>query len=306
MARSLGFILIAGLAFATSGPLARWGRPLDPIAIAFGRVTLAALVLLAIDLRRTFAELRALDARARTGIALAGLLLGAHFACFQGGMDRTSLPAAISLVSLEPLSVVAWAWLAHGVRPRPIEQLGVLCATAGALLVASGAGAGDHRLFGDALVLGAVLLYGAYLSVARSYTGRLHPRRYAALVYSCAAFFLAVGVLLLPLRTGTQRWPIAPHAAIAVLLLAAIPTIIGHTMVQSAMQRISPSLVALVSPIETVGGLAIGAVLLGAKPSLRELAGGIAIVAGVTTAALGMRSTTAPPTAAEPRAATSD
>ncbi|HEX2572999.1 MAG TPA: DMT family transporter [Polyangia bacterium] len=282
-------ILGAGLAFATSGPLARWARPLHPLMLACGRVALAALLLAALDARGVRGAARALAPRKRARVLAAGGILAAHFGLFQCGLDTTSLPAAVSLVSLEPLSVVLWAWATHGLRPSRIEQVGVMAATLGALLVARGAGVGEHRLLGDVLVLGAVVLYGAYISVAREFRGLLDPRHYAALVYGAAALALGPTLVLLRAQPGVVMWPIPTHAVVAVLALALVPTTLGHTAVQAAAQRFSPGLVALVSPLESLGALAIAAALLAAVPTPVELAGAAAIIAGVCIALVGQR-----------------
>jgi drug/metabolite transporter (DMT)-like permease len=62
---------------------------------------------------------------------------------------------------------------------------------------------------------------------------------------------------------------------------------LGHTAVQAAARTVSPSLVALVSPGETVGSLFIGGVLLGVAPSRIELLGASLILAGVMVAIRG-------------------
>jgi len=277
----------AGAAFATSGPLARYARPLHPLGIALGRVLLAALVLAALDGRRLLGEARQLSGRQRRGVFLAGAILAAHFALFVWGLDRTSLPAAVSLVSLEPLSVVLLAWLLHGIRPTPLEQAGVVIATAGAVVISRGAGAGEHQILGDLLVIGAVLLYGLYISAARAYRGELSAGSYAALVYGAAALTTAAALPFLP--SSAVLWPMPTHSLIAVLALALIPTVIGHTAVQAAARHTSPSIVALVSPAETVGALVIGAVWLGAWPSDLEIGGALVILVGVTVGILGAR-----------------
>ena len=282
---ALIFVAVAGAAFATSGPLARWARPAHPVSVAFGRVALAAIFLVLVDLRgqrATRAALGSLRLRTLAAIAGTGALLAAHFALFIGGLDATSLPAAVSLISLEPLSVVLFAWLLHGIAPDRLERAGVVLATVGAVLVAGGAGVGEHRLTGDLLVVGAVVLYGLYIAAARALRDALPPRAYAALVYAFAA--LALLPLLVAMASLGVELPHPPRSLLAVLLLALVPTLVGHTFVQSAARHASPSLVALVSPAETVGGIAIGAVLLGARPSPMELGGTLVILAGVALA----------------------
>lgn len=281
------FVLVASAAFATSGPLARVARPEHPLAIAFGRVLLAGAILLLIDVRGAVSAVRGLTTAARNAVLLGGALLAVHFACFIWGLDETSLPAAIALVSLEPLSVVVAAWALHGDRPRRLEALGVVVATIGGFVVSRGAGSGEHRLFGDLLVIVAVVLYGGYVAVVRKTQGAIAARHAAPLVYLTAAACLLVGMLVAPARAGSVVWPPPRHAVLAIVALAAIPTLIGHTSIQIASRRLSPSVVALVSPGESVGGIAIAALWMHAWPSPTEAAGALVIVLGATIAIVG-------------------
>ena len=283
------FVALASAAFATSSPLARWGRPAHPLVLAFGRVALAGLLLFALDAGGVLASLRALAPRQRWSVVGAGALLAAHFALFLWGLDRTSLPAAVSLVSLEPLSVVLCAWAFFDLRPTRLERAGQRAAAAGAEVVASGAGSGEHRLLGDLLVVGAVVLYGFYVSAARALRDALPARRYAALVYLAAAITLLPALLAVPATEGNVIWPVPAHAAAAIVALALVPTVLGHTAVQTAARRLSPSVVALVSPGETLGGIVIGAVALAAVPTTTEIAGALVVLAGSTMAIAGAR-----------------
>ncbi|WP_437621715.1 DMT family transporter [Sorangium sp. So ce1151] len=280
------FVILASLAFAASGPLARYARPVHPLFIAFGRVALAAAALSLVDLRSLARSVAALSLRQRAAVLGAGLLLAVHFALFLWGLDRTSLASALSLISLEPLAVVLCAWVFFRVRPTRAEQAGVLLATAGAVIIARGAGAGDHRLSGDLMVVGATLLYGLYVSFARALRDALPARSYAALVYTSAALFLAAA---LPAAPGALEGVAPPpaHAVVAIVALALVPTLIGHTAVQAAARRMSPAIVALVSPGETLGGIVIGALWLDAIPTAVEIAGAAVILVGATVAILG-------------------
>jgi drug/metabolite transporter (DMT)-like permease len=222
-------------------------------------------------------------------VAAVGAILAAHFGCFLVGLDHTSLPAAVALVSLEPLSVVLWAWAMHRLRPTGLEAIGVLGATAGAGLVARGAGVGTHRLVGDLFVVAAVVLYGGYVNAARLFRGELPARRYAALVYLASALGSALALPLVDGSTPGRVWPLPPHALVGIAALALLPTLVGHTAVQAAARHTSPSIVALVSPAETLGSLAISAALLGERPSPVEAGGAAVILASVTVALLGAR-----------------
>lgn len=277
-------VVVAALAFATSAPLARVAVGLSPLAVAAGRTAVASIVIMIMMPRAVYGSLAKVRGKQRAALVFAGVLLAAHFAMFMGGLARTSLPAAVALVSLEPLSVVLVAWAAFGIRPTRRETAGVLVATAGALVVATGAGQGEHRLLGDAMVVGAVILFGGYVAVARGLRDAMPVMPYAAAVYAVATLALAPFAI-------AAAWGDTPPAATwgAVVALGLVPTLIGHTLVQSAARHLPPAVVALVSPGETIGSLAIGAFLLAAWPTRVETMGALLVVLGATIAIYGRR-----------------
>jgi drug/metabolite transporter (DMT)-like permease len=285
------FVVFAGAAFSVASPLARWARPTHPLVVAFGRLAVAAVVLLALDRGALAGAVRGLSPRERATVFLAGALLAVHFACFLWGLEHTSLPAAVSLVSLEPLGVVVCAWALLGVAPSRPEQIGVAVATTGAVIVALGAGRGEHRLVGDLVVIAAVVLYGLYLAVARALKDALPARSYAALVYASAALVLAAMLAAAPAAFAAPAWPLGARGLLAIVALGLVPTVLGHTAVQTASRTLPPAVVALVSPGETLGGIAIGVALMGAVPSGQDLVGAAIILAGSAVAILGPRAT---------------
>jgi drug/metabolite transporter (DMT)-like permease len=283
--RTVALIVVASVAFATSGPFGKIAATVPAIAVAAMRTGLAAMLLALVDLRGLVRALRGLNRRQRIGVFVAGTLLGGHLALFLAGLASTSLAAAVSLVSLEPLAVVLAAFIAFRLRPTRLELAGLLVATVGAFVVASGAGAGEHRLSGDLIVLVAVALFGAYVASARGLRDALPATPYAAAVYGTSA------VVLLPVAIPLLLTSSAPtfEASAAILGLALIPTLIGHTIVQRAARDAPPALVALVCPGETLGAIAIGAVFMRTPPTLREGIGAAIVLAGATLAIVGQR-----------------
>ncbi|MBS2012160.1 MAG: DMT family transporter [Deltaproteobacteria bacterium] len=288
--RDLPLVLLASLAFATAGPLGKAAAGVPAVLVACGRTGIAAIAIGLYARGAIPRALRALTTRQRGAVVLAGLLLATHFALFMGGLQATSLAAAVALVSLEPLAVVLASFLAFGLRPTRRELAGLVLATAGAVVVASGAGAGEHSLAGDALVLACVVFYGAYVAAARGLKDALPPLPYAASVYGVASLALLVPAIVLCARASSLHAEALPARALAAIVaLGLVPTLVGHTVVQRVARRAPPALVALVSPGETVGSLAIGALVMNAAPTAREAAGAVLVLAGATLAVTGGR-----------------
>lgn len=280
LGRAALLVGVASAAFATSAPFARLAAPAHPMWIAFGRLFVAAALLALVDLRAMLRSFLGLGRRQRATVGLAGALLAAHFALFQWGLTATSLPAAVSLVSLEPLAVVVAAWLLFSIRPRMLEQIGIALATAGALIVSRGAGEGEHRVLGDLLVLGAVALFGLYVACARGLRDAVPAPHYAPLVYASASVCLAITLPFVEL-TPEATVGALPWTSFAFIgLLGVVPTAIGHTLVQTGARTLSPSVIALVSPGETLGSMILFAILFRVAPTPIEATGGLVILAG--------------------------
>ncbi len=279
----VALVVVAACAFSLASPLAKAAVGLSPIAVGAGRCLVATLAILVLAGKPTLRAVRSLDARKAWSLAGAGCLLAVHFGLFLEGLAHTSLPAAVALVSLEPLAVVLAAWMAFGIRPRRHEVAGVLLATLGAAWVARAAGTGENRISGDLMVLAAVAVYGAYVAAARGLRDTMPPLPYAASVYAVA--FL----VLLPFGAlAAAHDPLPPYETWGfVIALGLVPTLIGHTLVQRAARHVPPALVALVSPGETVGSVAIGAFVQSAWPTKDEWVGAALILAGATIAILG-------------------
>lgn len=292
--RELLLVVLAAAAAATSSPLAKVAHGLSFAQIGAGRCAVGAVVLFAMAPRLTWRAVAGLDVRGRIAVIGGGVVLGLHFALFLGGLLATSLPAAAALVSLEPLAVVVAMWVAFGARPSAREQLGIALATAGAAVVARGAGHGEHTLLGDGLVIGAVVVYGVYVAFARWIGSAMPTTSYAACVSAVAACTLAVA---LPLAPSDARVAVTGASWLAVLGLGLVPSAVGHTLLQRASRRVPASIVALVSPGETVGSILIGA-CMGASPSTIEWLGAVLVVVGASVTVLGARAPGRDPRAA--------
>lgn len=279
------FVALASAAFAVSSPIARVARPAHALFVAFGRVALAAIVLFAIDPVGVWKHWKEISNATRLRIATCGALLGAHFALFQLGLDKTSLPAAVSLVSLEPVGVVLAAYLFFRESPTRREQVGVFLATLGAGVIAFAAGTGEHKLDGDLIVLASVALYGFYVAAARSIRNALPARHAGSMIYAVAAMVIFVALPFAGALTNVPTLPL--RSFIAISAIALIPTVIGHTSVQAASRILPPAIVSLVSPGETLGGLIIAAAFLNEVPKGQEVIGAAMILTGVLVAIFG-------------------
>ncbi|MDC0681705.1 DMT family transporter [Sorangium sp. wiwo2] len=275
--RGVALILMASLCLGAGAPLARLASSTDPVLVAAARCAIASAVLLLASPLEVLRLLTRATARQIALMAGAGLLLAAHFGFFLMGLAKTSIAAAVTLVSLEPFGVVLTAWLLSSCTPKRHEWVGLGVAVAGTLtlLVMGGGGTGDHRVSGDLLVLVSVFLWGFYLAAVRANGHVERPSALGAIVFFAAAILLGVAAFF-----RGASFHLSGGAALAILGLGLVPTLGGHTIVQWATPHVKPSLIALVSPGETVGALFLAILLTSERPSGLEMVGVCVVLAG--------------------------
>ena len=274
----MGYALLATLSFATAGPLARLAGSagdVAPVTIAFWRVTIgAALVgLTAVATGRP----PAVKSADLPWLLLCGAVLALHFQLYIGSLFATSLDHALVLVNTAPVWAVVLSWLMLR-EPLPRVKLpGILLAIVGtAWLVGWDPSAARASWTGDLMGLGAAVTYALYAVMGRGGRGRYPLLTYAFWVYAAAALTLAA---LMPAQTMATALPRA--AWLPVLLLALLPTTLGHTLFNAAIRNVHAATVNLITTQEVSGGLLLGWLLLREAPSRTALLAWPVVLAGV-------------------------
>lgn len=252
------------------------------VIVAAYRMIAASLLLLPVSVR----ALRATPpSRESFGLAaLAGLLLGAHFATWITSLSYTSVAASVTLVSTIPLWVALLSWGFLGRRPRLAVLGGALLAVAGSVVIGLGGaagGTGERPLLGDALALAGAVFAAAYFLLGRAAQRRgLSLNAYVALAYGAAA------VTLLPLP-GLLGIPYLPYGAATlgwILVLALVPQMIGHTGLNYAVKHLDPTLVSTLVLLEPLGAGLLAFWLFGEAPTAATAVGAALLLAGVGVA----------------------
>jgi drug/metabolite transporter (DMT)-like permease len=294
--RSAGLVLalVSAAAFGTSGALAGslittgW----TPGAAVIARLVLAAAALTvpaALALRGRWSLLRA---RAGT-VAVYGVLAvaGAQFAYFNA-VSHLSVGVALLLEYQGIVLVVAWLWLRHGRRPRPLVLTGSAVAIAGLALVLDVVG--GFRLDGVGVLWGLIAAVGlaVYFVLASDDDEPLPP-----LVLSCAGLW--VGALALLGLAAAGLVPVGATAAPVVLAgheVSWVVPVLGLSLVAAAMayvlgilgaRLLGATLASFVGLAEVLFAVGFAWLFVGQVPTLLQAIGGLVVIAGVTLVRLG-------------------
>lgn len=257
-----------------------------PTTIAMWRLLMAGAVFLAWSAAAGQWRLSRRD----LGIAfVAAIFLAAHFYLWIASLFMTSINSSVVLLATQPLFALVLQFVFEKLPPTRRNLLSLAGGLAGAAILAHGdflkgglAGLGDlYSIAGTAMV-------AAYLFVGTRRRGGLVP--YLGAVYTMAGLMLAAvaaisGDTLLAAREIDWLW---------LALLAAVPTLLGHTLLNRAMRHFpayAVNLSILVEPLLTsvlaffvfaevpTGNVVLGAILI-VGAVVVELLGGRAGVAG--------------------------
>jgi drug/metabolite transporter (DMT)-like permease len=250
---------------------------LPPLAIACLRVLFATPVLFLLA-RREPAPARRLWPR----LALLGLLgVFANQVLFIVGLQHTSATNAAILMPSIPVFTVAVGALLGVERIGPRRVLGVVLASAGALVLLDPRRLtmGGDALLGNALILANCLSYASFMVLQRPLLERLSGRSLLAWSF----LFGGAGVLLVGApalaAVAPATVPVGVWWGLAFILL--FPTLLGYTLNTWAIQRSSATLAAAYSTLQPPLTGALAFVTLGETWAWREVLGFLLIAAGL-------------------------
>lgn len=290
-------LLIAIAAVSTSSIFIRFSQEEAPsLVIAALRLTLATMLLAPIVWRRYREELRSLRRGEGMLVILAGLFLAAHFATWISSLEYTSVASSVVFVSTGPLWVAVLSPLLLEERLRGAALVGLAIAILGGgtiglsdacawetglrcpeldQILQGGAMWGNFLALIGAWTVSGYLIIGRKLRARRTRSMSLIP--YIFLVYGVAALALivtmfAAGQSPLGYSARTYGW---------IVLLAAVPQLIGHSTYNWALRYLSASLVAITTLAEPIASAVLAYFLLSETPAAGVLLGGGLILIGI-------------------------
>lgn len=255
--------------------------------IAFYRLLFSVLFMLPVFLMKYAKELRLISRRDWLYATLAGVFLAFHFILWFESLNYTSVASSTVLVTLQPLFAFVGTFLFFKER---FSLKAILCAVAaivGSVIISWG----DFRvsgtaLYGDILALLACTLVTAYLMFGQSVRKRISLVTYTFVVYSISSIVLLFYVLIV----GESLYPYPKNEWWNFILLALIPTLLGHSLFNWAIKWISTSIISMAILFEPVGATILAYYLLSEKVLFTQVLGGSVVIVGISLFLLNERS----------------
>ena len=246
-----------------------------PGLLAFGRVALAAVVLLALAWRAgTLGTLRG-----RFGVLLAYAVIEVciPFPLIAAGETRVSSSLAAILISSVPLIVALLALrFDQSERPTPVRAVGLLIGFGGVVALVGIDVAGSSReLLGAGAILLAAVGYAIGPMLIKLRLGGLDPRATMGGSLAIASVLLVPVVALNPPHTTPSA-----GAIVCVIVLGLVCTAAAFVIYTILIGEAGTSRATVITYVNPVIAVALGVALLGERPGAGSVAGLLLILAG--------------------------
>lgn len=249
-----------------------------------------------------FQRIRSFEKREALLVILSGIALTAHFELWIVSLGLTLVSTSVILVTSHPIFVAAIQHFLLKEQVRRIAVVGIVVAFSGVAVIAlSDAQVGEETLYGDAFAFIGGICAGVYFLSGRVARQSIDVAPYAFSVYGLAAIllFLSAGI------AGDTLLVVDGREITIFLVLALVPTILGHTMFNYALKKVPAHVISTSVLGEPVGASILAYVLLPEQvPGAWIIVGGGLVVVGLyVVLTLGCIETQPP--AAEPSVQTS-
>jgi drug/metabolite transporter (DMT)-like permease len=211
---------------------------------------------------------------------LAGIVFfGCSTVLFTEGLARTTVAHMIILASTGPLIGAVWRWLAHHETPDRRSLLAMAIGFAGVLIVVGDASASEGAsVVGDLMGLASATLW-----VGMTIYPQPLVKKYGALRSTGWVILISL-LLIVPLSFlswGTLAEDVPSGLAWSALLYAAVGTLVGNVLWQSAVQQIGPARTLIYLYLQPFLALLIAAIVLGDRLTPLQAIGGLLAIGGV-------------------------
>jgi len=249
-----------------------------PLPTAFYRMAIASLILAIPAIPKVRSIFKVLNRGELILLLTSGIFLGLHFAVWVTSLFYTTISNSAILVATQPVWVLILeaALLKERIPKRSI--IGMAVALAGIIVVSRGDfDMGRDYIIGDLLALAGAVFAALYLFIGRRLRTKLDNLGYIFPVYTTAA----VTLLIISLFYGVNLTHYPAKTWLIFLLLAIIPTVVGHSLYNWLLKFVRAHIVATTVLGEPIGATILAIFFFNEVPGWWTLIGGILILAGI-------------------------
>jgi len=272
-------VAVAMVSVSFASIFIKWSES-PPFVIAAYRLGLSCLLLLPFMFwTGGFSKIRSFNKKEALLILVSGVVLTFHFGLWIVSLTLTLVSTSVILVTSHPMFVAAVSHYLLKDQVKRIAALGIVIAFSGVVIIfANDRGEGDDTLLGDLFAFLGGICAGIYFLSGRVARQTVSVTPYAFSVYGIAAALLFVSGGI----AGDDLVVTDGRELVLFLLMAMIPTMLGHTMFNYALRKVPAHIISTSVLGEPVGASILAYLLIpGEEPGLAIIVGGAFVVIGL-------------------------
>lgn len=272
--RDIPLLAVGIIGIGTSGPII--AKSLIPVpSLIFLRNLIGGLLMLPFAISRR-------EWKSKTQLisiywsALAGMILAAHFLCFFWSMRLTSVATGTALTATQPIFAALFIKFKGGHIPK--RSIGGMLIAFFSVLVITGVDLNlSIRSFqGDLLAIIGGALGASYMLIGSKVQKDISTSTFTSVCY----LVCSLSVLPVVFLTGSPLSGFTTYDWLLLLALIIGAQILGHTLFNLSLKRVSPVVVSLIVFFEVPVSAILALIWLGQQPPTGTIPGIIGLIFG--------------------------
>lgn len=272
--RDIPLLILGLVGIGTSGPIIAKSQIPVP-SLIFLRNLIGGLIIIPFATRRR--EWQSADQiNALRWSVLSGAFLAAHFLCFFGAMRLTSVATGTAIAATQPIFAALFVKLKGGHIPKRSFGGMIIAFLSVILITGIDLNLSIRSFQGDLLALIGGVFGAAYMLIGAKVQKTISTASFTSVCYiSCAITSLPVVILTNSQLIGFPSYEVG-------LLIALIigAQLLGHTMFNASLKRVSPVVVSLIVFFEVPVSAFFALIWLGQQPPIGTIPGIIGLLIG--------------------------
>jgi drug/metabolite transporter (DMT)-like permease len=279
----------AGVLFGTAAIFIRFLSDLDAFSIAFWRLIVASVALIALlaVFRKPF-QFNLVRKHVKE-LFILGFFIALHFIFFISAVKDTTILNATVLVNTTPIFSMFVSSFFYNLKPSRLAILGLTISFVGVCIIAyadasqlgtsSSLGSFSSSLKGDVEAVLAALVEAFYLNYGRKVRSQMNILSIMIPIYSFTA--IIVGILGVSFTEKILALPANNGDIIMLLGLGLLPTAAAHTLYFSSLSNLKSFETATMALLEPIGATVLGIIFLQELPVWWFVFGAALVLLGV-------------------------
>ncbi|WP_183243998.1 DMT family transporter [Anoxybacillus mongoliensis] len=270
-------LIIGALSISTSAIFVKFTDAPSAV-IAFYRLFFAVVLMTPLFIVKHIRETKQMNKKDWAFAVLSGTLLAFHFILWFESLRYTSVASSVVLVTLQPIFAFIGGFFFFKENITTSEWISALLAILGSVIISWG----DFRvsgeaLYGDVLALIACAMVTGYWLVGQHLRKQFSLITYTYIVYGIASIVLSGYVTLF--RYSFFSYDVDDWSYF--ILLAVIPTLLGHSLFNWAMKWVNAAMVSMAILFEPIGAIVLAYIWLDENVYLSQAIGSFFIIVGI-------------------------